>query len=682
MKKILFFIALIIATATIQAQNYLISFAANGTATSLDSVKIENLTQSTKLTIQGTDILNLVGETGIIENSSSEEVLSIIPNPMDDKAILSFNAKEAGNVLFSVFDLNGRTIFQANMFITQGKQNHQIYGLSKGVYIIKIQGNSFIYSSKLICLNSIDGELKIDNVSFAKDKKDSVTPKNTNTTVAMNYTSGDNLRFTGYSFNCFNIVIDIPTSNKTINFNFATTVPVLNTIIASSVTSNSASTGGNITSNGSCNVTARGVCYSTNPNPTAADFIVASGNGTGQFTTNLTGLASGVKYYAKAYATNNAGTNYGNEINFTTLALPTITTNNITSITNTTANCGGIISSDGGDTVTARGVCWSTSQPPTISDSKTINGTGTGSFSSGILGLTQNTTYYVRAYATNSVGTAYGNQVSFTTTAFPTLTTTIASSITITNASTGGDITNDGGSPITSRGVCWSKNINPTTVDSVKTNGIGSGVFTCSLNNLTPNTTYYVRAFAINSSGTEYGNQISFTTNQLAIGDNYQGGIVAYILQSGNPGYIAGETHGLIATTSDLGTYYNQWYNGSYVSIGATLGPTSTTLGSGNLNTTRIVTVQGNGNYAAKSCYDLIINGYSDWYLPSKDELYKLYLNKSLIGGFPTPLRMYWSSSESLDSPTNYAITVRFEDGNSFDDYKNDNLAVRPVRSF
>ena len=95
--------------------------------------------------------------------------------------------------------------------------------------------------------------------------------------------------------------------------------------------------------------------------------------------------------------------------------LPTVTTNTVSNITTTSAICGGNVTSDGGATVSARGVCWSTSQNPTVSDSHTSNGTGTGSFTSSITVLSPNTTYYVRAYATNSAGTAYGSRVSFTT---------------------------------------------------------------------------------------------------------------------------------------------------------------------------------------------------------------------------------------------------------------------------
>jgi uncharacterized protein (TIGR02145 family) len=111
------------------------------------------------------------------------------------------------------------------------------------------------------------------------------------------------------------------------------------------------------------------------------------------------------------------GTTYGNQVSFTTLSIipPTVTTTAVTNITQTTATSGGSVTADGGATVTARGVCWSTTSSPTIANSHTTDGSGTGTFVSNLTGLTANTLYYVRAYATNSAGTTYGNEVTFTT---------------------------------------------------------------------------------------------------------------------------------------------------------------------------------------------------------------------------------------------------------------------------
>jgi hypothetical protein len=127
----------------------------------------------------------------------------------------------------------------------------------------------------------------------------------------------------------------------------------------------------------------------------------------------MTGLTQGTVYYVRAYATNSVGTSYGDIVSFTTLALPTLSTTSITGNEDGEATSGGNILSDGGSLITARGICWNTTGSPTISDSKTSDGTGTGSFVSLMTGLTQGTVYYVRAYATNSTGTGYGNVILF-----------------------------------------------------------------------------------------------------------------------------------------------------------------------------------------------------------------------------------------------------------------------------
>ena len=293
------------------------------------------------------------------------------------------------------------------------------------------------------------------------------------------------------------------------------TTPDVTTTTVTNITQTTASSGGNVTSDGGLAVTSRGVCYATTQNPSIANSIVASGTGTGSFTSSITGLSASTTYYLRAYATNSLGTAYGTQQSFTTLAtntIPVVTTTSITSITTTSASTGGNVTGTGGLTVTARGVCYATTQTPTIANSVVTSGSGTGSFTSSITGLTQNTTYYVRAYATNSLGTAYGSQLTFTTLNSPTVTTTAASSVSSNTATTGGNVTNDGGATVTERGVCYATTQNPTIANSIFTSGTGTGSFTSNLSGLSENTTYYVRAYATNSVGTSYGSQISFTT--------------------------------------------------------------------------------------------------------------------------------------------------------------------------
>lgn len=182
-----------------------------------------------------------------------------------------------------------------------------------------------------------------------------------------------------------------------------------------SITEASAKCGGTIISDGGSEITARGVCWSTSPSPTIDNdtTIVASNNSA--FTCFIKELTPGTTYYLRAYAINKGGASYGLQMIFTTLSgVIELTTDVVSTITPISATGGGSKTSDGGVTIVASGVCWNTSQNPTTSNSKTIDGSRLGSFSSKITGLTPRTTYYVRSYATNAVGTFYGNEVSFT----------------------------------------------------------------------------------------------------------------------------------------------------------------------------------------------------------------------------------------------------------------------------
>ena len=236
------------------------------------------------------------------------------------------------------------------------------------------------------------------------------------------------------------------------------TIPTITIAAVKSITTTTAISGGAITNGGGSAITERGVCWSIIQNPTTTDIKITSGTGIGSFECPLTGLLPGATYYLKAYAINSSGIGYSNQVSFTTIALmPIVTTSLVKDVTVNSASCGGNITNDGGSSVTARGACWSNTQGPTIAKSKTIDGTGKGSFTSEITGLLPGTTYFIRAYATNSIGTAYGNQETITTlSVLPVITTSAAYGITSTTASIGGNIVNDGGSSVTALGVCWS----------------------------------------------------------------------------------------------------------------------------------------------------------------------------------------------------------------------------------
>ncbi|MDD4033221.1 MAG: FISUMP domain-containing protein [Bacteroidales bacterium] len=315
-------------------------------------------------------------------------------------------------------------------------------------------------------------------------------------------------------------------------------IPVIPTVTSGEVTNITTTTAtctGNLTADGGATILARGVCWSTSQFPTISDSKISSGTGLGVFTDNITGLSPNTNYYVRAYATNSVGTAYGDQKTFKTQEeqkIPSVTTGDVTNITTTTADCSGNVTSDGNAAITARGVCWSTSENPTISNSKTTEGTSLGTYTSNITGLSPNTTYYVKAYATNSIGTAYGEQKSFKTQddrTIPSVTTEDVTNITTRTATCTGNVTADGKADITARGICWSTSENPTTSNSKIINGLGLGTYTSNITGLSPNTTYYVKAYATNSIGTAYGEQKSFKTQDESFIDRRDGKVYKYV---------------------------------------------------------------------------------------------------------------------------------------------------------
>lgn len=306
------------------------------------------------------------------------------------------------------------------------------------------------------------------------------------------------------------------TTFKTLESN----TPVITTSPVTNITPAGADLGGNITFEGLTPVLESGVCWATTINPSIANSRIALSSGVGSFSTTLTTLNPSTIYYVRAYARTASAYVYGADLQFTTLAViptaPSVVTTAPSAITQTGVSTGGDVIVAGTTAVTARGICWGTTLNPDINGTKTTNGTGTGSYTVNLPSLSPATTYHLRAYATNSIGTAYGADEVFTTLALvaPTVTTnTPVTAITQTTATAGGNATSTGGTTITDLGVCYSTTSSPDILTgTVVSSGGGSGSFTSSLIGLTAGTLYYVRAYATNSVGTSYGAEVTFTT--------------------------------------------------------------------------------------------------------------------------------------------------------------------------
>jgi len=249
-------------------------------------------------------------------------------------------------------------------------------------------------------------------------------------------------------------------------------------------------------------------------------FVISSGNSISVSTDlTLNTISLGQHIICVRFEDENGkwGFNSCQSFEVTDVTLATITTSSIGNVGSTSATGYGNVTSDGGATITARGICWSTSATPTISNSHTTETGTTGTFSSTMTGLSSSTVYHVRAYATNSKGTAYGDDATFTTLDFPRVSSSVISNVSANSAHSGGNVTSDGGSTITARGICWSTSATPTISNSHTTETGTTGTFSSTMTGLSSSTVYHVRAYATNSAGTAYGDELTFETapNQI-----------------------------------------------------------------------------------------------------------------------------------------------------------------------
>jgi hypothetical protein len=453
------------------------------------------------------------------------------------------------------------------------------------------------------------------------------------------------------------------------------TLQVTTTAI-SSLGVTSAYSGGDVIDDGGSEVFLRGVCYGENSGPSLSNSpYTQDGSGTGEYTSKLEGLKASTTYYVRAFAKNTKGVAYGEEKVFATnpyfsATTAIVQTNKISNIDTLglVLSLNGQILHPGGSAVTETGFVYSTKMGPSISDNKikskdlTTVFTGDFNFELGVL-------YYVNSYAINSYGVSYGEEIQVKIDrSKPKIKTSEVTEIDSTSAICGGNVLTNGGIPILAKGMCWSTNPSPTINDYFTNDGSGLGVFTSTMTGLYPFTSYYCRSYATTSEGTTYGNAFSFKTvvSKLYIGMQYKGGILFY-LSPNKPG------GGLIVISDDLSTSYAWGCPGVNVP-----GTTNTGVGSGIPNTEAIINACS-GQSAAKLCDDLVYGTYSDWYLPSMEELAIMYNGVKVSDLEKFSSGYYWSSNQK---DANTAYRYGFLGGNTGDADKSTMQYVRAIRKF
>ena len=431
------------------------------------------------------------------------------------------------------------------------------------------------------------------------------------------------------------------------------TLPTVTTLRVDKITDTTALCVGDIKDSGNADITAEGFCWSTNQEPTLNDNFVNLYNRNSPvppFESTITGLTANTKYYVRAYATNEVGTAYGEELTFTTLesnnddnndddndgdddgnddgnddeieiVIPTVSTLSASCISFDSATLGGEVIADGGAEVTARGFYWNEAdvefegEIPT-NDNKVEVEAGTGPFNYYLSGLKECTRYRVMAFATNEAGTAYGDVVIFVTEknnieiVLPTVTKVTVSDITYQSVVCSAEVVSDGGADVTEYGLFWQKcNAGMDDNETIEPNyvkvGEGIGAFTHKITGLLESTGYYVGVYAINSAGTVHGETVSFTTeaNDEVIEYEY--------VDLGLPSGVKWAMH-------NVGTTYPEGH-GDYFAWGE-IEPKAT-YESGNCSSYN----QDLGDISGNPLYDAAAAKWGNgWRMPTLEEMYEL----------------------------------------------------------
>ncbi|MGD0756507.1 MAG: FISUMP domain-containing protein [Bacteroidales bacterium] len=517
MKNLMFFLSIFCAVKA-NAQNYLISFAGTGASSSVATVEVENLNKETFLTLNGNDVLSLTIVTAVlpVETRQTSEI-KIYPNPMTDNSTLVIYPHEAGDATVSVYDMTSKLIAQNHFYLDNSSQEFHLSGLNSGAYIISVKSDSYQYSQKLLCYGRAGGTIHIEKISnnkLADGKVSKGDSKGTLDYINMDYTIGERIKFTGISGNLSTVITDIPTQDETITFSFLPCTDGDNNNYPVVKIGNQVWMAENLKTTKFSNGDLIGTTT-----PATLDI-------TGLIPANYQwaydGDESNVAKYGRLYT----WYAYTDSRNVCPIGwhIPTGDDWNIL----TTYLGGDDVA--GGKLKETGTVDWTVPNGGTNETGFTALPGGFRLYSGDFHGVgdngwwpgTEPISFYAWAenlwYSDNKSRWGNGDkQDGFSVRCLYGTTPSVATSVTsITSESAivGGNITSEGDSPVTERGIYWSTDQNAGTTATKVEIGSGSGLFSISLAGLDPNTIYYVTSYAINSAGTSYGDEIPFKTLQ------------------------------------------------------------------------------------------------------------------------------------------------------------------------
>lgn len=519
MKKYLF-VLLHLSVSFLQAQDYKISFAGTGESASVGSVTVENLTQGTSLTLSGTEILHLVGtSTGLNPNLYDVvKTLHIYPNPMTENSIVEFVATAPGMTNIELFDITGKRIAVTQNRLTIAKHSYKVSGLQTGIYTIRINSDTYNYTGKLVSNGSIGKEARISYIGNNAIQVTTQKLKSATAEKTMQYTNGDLLKITGNTGKYTTIMMDVPTGNKTLTFNFIACTdadgnyyPVVKIgdqwWMAENLKTTSYKDGGPILLVPDYNtwkdLKTPGYCWFNNDT-----FYKNTYGALYNWHAVNTGKLAPTGWHVPSDAEWTVLTTFLGYEDIAGGKMKETGTTHWKAYKIVATNSSGFTGLPGGyrdynglyKDLADRAVYWSTSDANT-------GDAWLRELHSSFNYVNRFDWYQVHGYSVRCIK----NDINYP--AEPIVTTAAATNISQIAATSGGNVTSQGSSAITARGVCWSTSANPIILGFHTSEGSGSGSFKSNITGLISSTLYYFRAYATNSVCTSYGNEESFTTS-------------------------------------------------------------------------------------------------------------------------------------------------------------------------